>query len=634
MKHLALVTLVAVGSPAFAQSVWTAPSTLKIRPSDAAGSATSANLEAAGNEFEAFHVVVDGGAGGAKAVTVSADVLTGPSGATIGDVRVYREAWYNATQASYQSSPTGRWPDAMIPAVDEIANETRNAFPYDVPAHEQQPIFVEYHVPANAAPGWYSGTVHVTGGASAEVPVKLYVHAFSLPSTASIRTAFGIGYNDACIAHFGSLAACGGEAGSQALLSAYTRLALDHRISLTDVASVPPVAKADGTYDWGAWDATYGPMLDGQMGGRLSGARLTSMRYTWTPDQAHFAEWAKHFRAKGWFDRTFDYTCDEPPAGCSWGDIPARAALVHAADPAFQTLVTTPMTKAQANDLLGSVDILVPTDNGLDPMPPDANNRASYDAWLAEAPQHDVWIYQSCDSDGCNGPGGATQSTWPGYMIDGPAVQNRAFEWQAWKQKVQGELYYDTTYAFTHGDAWNTQYYFGGNGDGTLFYPGTPARIGGTTPIPIASLRLKMAREGQEDYEYFKALADAGDAAMADAEANALSPSAYNLVADAGAIDAARHRMAVRIEALTGKSPPPMNEAPVTDAPGTGGNGATSGDAPGATPSAGGGSQGGCSFAAGGAPSGAAFGLVALAALALARRRRQARALVHRSRAR
>jgi len=40
--------------------------------------------------------------------------------------------------------------------------------------------------------------------------------------------------------------------------------------------------------------------------------------------------------------------------------------------------------------------------------------------------------------------------------------------------------------------AWTDQYRFGGNGDGTLFYPGTPDRVGGTDPIPIESMRMKI----------------------------------------------------------------------------------------------------------------------------------------------
>ncbi|HEY2744441.1 MAG TPA: glycoside hydrolase domain-containing protein [Polyangia bacterium] len=643
MQTHKLVTLVAAlatlaSSSAFAQSVWTASATQKIRPTDAAGGGSSATLEAARNEFEAFHVVINGGSAGAKQVSVAADPLSGPSGSIIGEVHVFREGMYNVATPSNLQGTAGAWPDAMIPSVDEIDNQPRNAFPVDVAAGAQQPVFVEYHVPEGAAAGWYAGTVHVTGGVTADVPVKLYVHAFTLPSTSSLPTAYGIGWDDACTAHYGGYTQCGGDAGVQALNNRYTRFALDHRISLSEVVYSGPSQNSDGSYDWATWDATYGPMLDGGMGGALVGAKLTAVRYMWTVDQAHYAEWAKHFRAKGWLDRTFDYSCDEPPAGCAWSSINARTAMVHAADPDFTTLVTTQLAPATQNGVVAGIDALVPTDNLLDPMPPSTNTRTTYDPFLAISPQKKVWMYQSCDSDGCDGIGDATQSGWPSHMIDAPATQNRAMEWQAWRQKVSGELYYDTTYAFTRGDAWSAQYYFGGNGDGTLFYPGTPAKIGGTTHIPIASFRLKMIREGMEDYEYFKALSDAGDAAMADTEAAGLSPSAYNNMTDPAQIDAARHRIALRIEALTGQTPPPMDGAggstDTSGGSGVGGNGASSGDtgagmpAPTATSATGG--HGGCAMAGGAGDASMALVLFALALAATIGRRVPAGARVRR----
>jgi hypothetical protein len=141
---------------------------------------------------------------------------------------------------------------------------------------------------------------------------------------------------------------------------------------------------------------------------------------------------------------------------------------------------------------------------------------------------------------------------------------------------------------------------------------------------------MKLIREGMEDYEYFKALADAGDPAMADAEAEGLSPSAYNNMNDPAAIDAARHRMALRIEQLTGKTPPPMGDTTsgsATGDTGTGGNGATTGDSSPAPAASGGssGGGGGCAFAAGSAPSWAELLLLALAAALLVSRRQLAR---------
>src|SRR2546423_15282559 len=106
MRHAVIVTIVALttATPAIAQTVWVAASSQKIRPTDPSGAATTATLEAAGNEFEAFHLVVNGGAGGASGVSVAADALVGPKGAVIDDVRVYREAWYTTATASYQTS--------------------------------------------------------------------------------------------------------------------------------------------------------------------------------------------------------------------------------------------------------------------------------------------------------------------------------------------------------------------------------------------------------------------------------------------------------------------------------------------------------------------------------------------------
>jgi MYXO-CTERM domain-containing protein len=604
MQLLARVTAVAllvsplVSSIGYAQSVWVAPSTHKVRPGDAAGSGTSISLEAAGNEFEAFHVVVNGGTGGAKAISATASKLTGPGGATISDVRVYREAFYSVATQSNANGAAGLWPDAMIPAVDELDGQTRNAFPYDVAANTQQPLFIEYHVPPNATPGYYNGTVTVSGGASATVSVKLYVHAFSLPSTSSMPTAFGIGWDDACVAAYGSYTACGGDAGVIALNTKYAKFALDHRVSLSEVVYSGPSQNSDGSYDWTSWDGIYGPMLDGGMGGRLAGAKLTSVRYEWTVDQAHYAEWANHFASKGWLDRTFDYTCDEPPNGCAWNTIAPRAAMVHAANPNFQTLVTTSISLATSNSVLSSIDTLVPVIDYLDPSPPATNTRAQYDSWLGGSNKR-VWTYQSCDEHGCNVAGGDVTG-WVSYMIDAPATLNRAMAWQDWRQKVSGELYYDTTYAFTRGDAWSNQYYFAGNGDGTLFYPGTPAKIGGTSNIPIASLRLKMIREGQEDYEYFKLLADAGDATMADTEAAGLSPNAYNDVSDPSLVDASRHRMALRIEALTQQSPPPMTDTPDGGAGGSGGAGGGNGGVDGGAGGTGSGSGSGAGNGVGG----------------------------------
>jgi len=110
-------------------------------------------------------------------------------------VRLYREALIDLANASALDGGTGRWPDALVPDVDELVNERRNAFPFSVPAGETRALWIELFVPPGTAAGEYAGSVTVSwDGGAATVPVGLTVWPFTLPSTSSLRSAFGFTY--------------------------------------------------------------------------------------------------------------------------------------------------------------------------------------------------------------------------------------------------------------------------------------------------------------------------------------------------------------------------------------------------------------------------------------------------------
>ena len=112
-------------------------------------------------------------------------------------------------------------------------------------------------------------------------------------------------------------------------------------------------------------------------------------------------------------------------------------------------------------------------------------------------------------------------------MIDFGAA-NRVMQWLAWKYRMEGELYYSMNEAYGQdNDPWVDIRLFGGNGDGTLFYPGRPARIGGRSDIPIESIRLKLIREGMEDYEYLALLAQLDGRQAADQYADRIVKAPY-----------------------------------------------------------------------------------------------------------
>jgi Bacterial Ig domain/Domain of unknown function (DUF4091) len=536
-----------------------APAAIKILPTSSEPFSSVAEIHAAQNEFEAFQVIVTGPA---TSVTMVAPTLTDSAGDAIpaDDVRLYREEYVNITTASNDEGGTGRWPDALIPDVDETANEKRNAFPFDVPAGENRVVLVEVHVPQGQTPGDYHGTlaVRAAGLDTVNVPVTVRVWNFSLPSTSSLASTFGMGWNSACVAHYGSYEACGFDAGVERLHLMYARFLLDHRIT-ADVVYTGPTGCSGPDCDWTHFDALYGPLFDGtDTNLRLRGAKQTSIRYIWIPDPSRYQAWAQHFRQRGWFDRTYDYTCDEPSSGCAWSDIDSRATIVHGADPDFRTLVTTSIDDANANGVTQSINILTPIVNAMDDKPGfsdhSGNQRSRYNSFLLSNSRNELWWYQSCVSHGCFIQGGSYFSGWPSFVVDDSAVQNRAQGMLSWLYGMSGVLYYRVDLHLP--TAWSGGLYdFGGNGDGTLLYPGKPSVIGGQTDIPIASLRLKMMRDGFEDYEYMKLVSDLGDPAFAQQTGQALFPDVFSARQSPAALDAAREALAARILALKGSSP-------------------------------------------------------------------------------
>lgn len=500
---------------------WIASSMVKVRPSDSApGVAVGpAQLYAARNEFAPFQIVLYADQ---KVADVDVDVtdLRTSQGDSVSraHVMLYAEQYIDLKVPSSPDGAAGPWPDALVPRTDRYAGERRNAFPMSLQPSRNQPVWVEVYVPIGAAPGEYRGSVRILrhGAIESTIPVQLTVWAFTLPSTATLRSSFGLSGTTILKQHRG-------EYTSDEELYSFTRLyakaALLHRISIHGGSMVPPKNRADGSgvdIDWHSYDAEVGPFLNGTVMGRdepLYGARATSVEVRTpaafeTDEQrsAYMAAWVAHFRQKGWMDRLFLYLWDEPQPG----DLPkvaARGRICLRGAPDLQTLVTTPFNPTVRD----AVKIWVPLVNCLERRPGFDDYCAQTPAFASYAPEIEngksLWFYQSCASHGCNSRGNPYFIGWPSYMIDASGPANRVMQWVAWKFHIAGELYYGMNEAYAGHDPWTDIRLSGGNGDGTLFYPGRPSRIGGSTDIPIESIRLKLILEGMEDYEYLSLLA-------------------------------------------------------------------------------------------------------------------------------
>lgn len=538
-------------------------SAVKVRPTGTVSGAASAAIFAAKNEFEGFQVAVS--AVGSALSSVSAAMtgpLTGPNGTTIpaGNVTLYREGYYNVATPSDLEGATGRWPDPMIPAVDPIYRETRNAFPMSIPSGENRVIWVDIQVPQNAVAGVYTGSLDVWAGSlSARIPVQLKVLNFALPSTSSLKTAFGYTAGAECGL---SSSSCSTQEARAFAKQMFARTALDNRLTIAPAH----VWHLDG---WqGALtlfrDYTL-PLVKGTGPTRLPGARLTSYRVNMTRDY-NVGYWKAEAQLQGFENIAYVYGCDEPhyhpngsdPAG-NWVFCNSVLQKYQTAWPQVARMVTSHYQDARDNNGLALTDWMVPNqgwmharDNARNYDP--GNQRALYDNWLAGSSRRQVWLYTSCISHGCIENNNAETNGWWGYEIDAPAASSRAGGWLGFRYNVAGLLYYDTTVMAA--SAWDNQYAFTGNGDGTLWYLGTTARIGGAHPIPVESLRMKLLRDGMEDFEYLNFLRSRGLASQAQAIATSLFPAAYDTARSDAQIQAARKQLATLVAGLVGGPTP------------------------------------------------------------------------------
>ncbi len=530
--------------------LWTEDPNIKVRPGAVPGANRFITLKAAKNEYEPFQIVVyDDEGGSLQQVTASATDLEGPDGGAIeaGNISLYRVHLIEIKRGSHKperESDLGFWPDALIPFTDVYYGEQRNGAPFDVPAGEIRSIWVDVYVPADAAAGDYNGTVTVSaeGSPAIEVPVTLTVWDFNLPGKITVESSFGWSCSGCASGHerLGSTIP-----DRKALGTLYLKEALKHRMTLRgfdSCASLPYTYDAELdriVFDWSEHDAFVTPALDGALmdtGAEFTSASLPRPNLSDHQKVLYWRAYAEHYREKGWLEKLYLYLPDEPTPD-QYPDVAHLADLLHEADPDLRAMVTEQL----AEPLFGHIDIWCPDVPYFSDTFPTWPNPEDYP--LRQALGEEVWWYNCMSVQ--------FVMDWPNYFIDSQGLYARVFAWMTRKFGFTGILYWHTLYAWNQSgkDPWENQYEarFWCNGDGTLFYPGTPGKIGGTTDIPVSSIRMKMIREGMEDYEYFHILDEMGEEAFVNAEVGAFATKSWIWSHDSTRLFNIRERMAQRI---------------------------------------------------------------------------------------
>jgi hypothetical protein len=572
-----LVILALAALPQIAQastaSVTAYDSLAALRPEQAApsGGTQQATVSAARNETESFQLLIQASGGSLGGLQVDmAQSLRGPGGATIPaeDVTIYREGTYDVTQRSDGEGATGRWPDVLIPEKDVLYGETRTAFPVNLAAGAQLGVWVDVLVPQGQTAGSYTGSIAVSdsSGPLATVPIDLTVSDFTLPSTSSFKSAFHIDPWQICKAFTGDASCNGNQQQWWQLEALFGELGLDNRMTISNPYPTGFNAAPSSSSQRANFANYVVPLLQGtDPRVRLPGAKLTSFDAYWqcvTESTTCLGDWKNLAAEYGFSERFFLYNCDEPSGAAAWSQCASTAQKAEKSWPGVRKLVTADSSELASNGASSYTTIDTPLVNDMNSG--NTDRRPSYDNFLSRG-SNELWIYSSCMSFSCNETENPAWNGWPGYAIDEPASQAQAMGWMAFAYQASGELYYEATQSIS--TASTDQYYSGGNGDGNLFYAGTPTggngsiAIGGTHPIPLETIRVKRIRDGYQDNEYLRMLEaqDGRGAAMGVVEGlfGNLGHAMNSTTVSGPALEAARARLSAMIAPGSISTPEP-----------------------------------------------------------------------------
>lgn len=432
-------------------------------------------------------------------VTVKAAPLRNLSGATL-DLTVSLVGYVNIPLPTPDGYNTpGDYPDILYPLKS-----------FEVAAGKNQSVWLTSWVPRDAQPGVYEGAIAINDdrGLIARVPVSVRVYSAVLPKQALLKTAFGYGpWEIEKPKYYG--ASWAGSEKEEAFLRqmiSYRMTPVNNDIGGTLRSLKDAITKdVDGQWkaDWTAFDQEVEKrQKEGWTQFFLSHLPLS----WWNPDSdrnltVELNRWGKvsqdeqgqilrllnaHLVEKKWA-HLFAYKCfDEPSINPNNEKfIREFADFFHENAPDLRLLMIT--TDCREKNLAKEYPLYtwVPHLPGLDLDP-------GYEEFLKERQKmgEQAWFY-ICETRTFHE---ISQRYADAAPIDRTGTSQRSLGWLAWRNHLDGFLYWNVT-------AWD---YRGGydhpenahKGEGVLFYPDLKNH-----GVPFPSIRAELLRDGFEDYD-------------------------------------------------------------------------------------------------------------------------------------
>ncbi|MGL4611062.1 MAG: glycoside hydrolase domain-containing protein [Trueperaceae bacterium] len=482
-------------------------------------------LRAAKNETESFQLVVRAPLGGLSNVRVRVEPFRNEAGETLPSPTLYREhyVYAHSVEREYYKRDTytatnipggaGWYADALIPfevnnSGADDSNARFKAQPFNVASSQNQPIWIDVYVSADAAAGRYESTYTVSSD-EGEVSgnVSLEVWDFTLPESPSLGSSFLVW--------------------EQNNLATYKEL-LNHKL-MPDY--VEREFQSELIEDYGLRLLRLG---------FVGGASYKDC--TMNPPPA-LSEVENNVAAQDQRLSLYIYPADEitdcleiTPEVRAWGDV-AHAANVKQLIPMFPRSDLYEGGEKSAVDIwvIYATQLMTPgaqnlNTQNLNTQNPDAQ-KIIQDV-LAKGDE--VWSYTAL----------AAEPYAPQWALNYGAFDHRLLAgFISMRYGMTGLLYWRV-------DNWSEDPWWAPRvasdpsnypaGEGMLLYPGDAVGIDGVVP----SIRLKWLRDGVEDYEYGQLLNDASKEDALQSIVMSVARDWYHWTRDVSVLETAREQLA------------------------------------------------------------------------------------------
>ena len=384
----------------------------------------------------------------------------------------------------------GWWPDPMIPVA--------SGEPFELRGGETRPLILDVHVPADAAPGRYRGSVEITAGGKTErVPVNVTVWRLTMPDRRHLPALYDLRGGR------GKSPFAGADAAT------WCRFLARYNVSPSFIVTPPSFGYEDGkvTMDTTEFDKLAHLVLDELHVGMLYTPNRTFYACGWayppnkifgldpfTPEYVKawkeaYRLFVDHLTEKGWRDRFVYYISDEPHQS-SDVTIQGIAKIADMARDVAPDVLVYSSTWHYIEGLAGHLTLW------------GAGPQGSFapDKFEARRAAGDRFWYTTDGQMCTDTPFLAIERLLPWFCFKYgcEAYEFWGVSWWTYNPWERGWH----TFINQSSDGKEFRWVRYPNGDGFLAYPGED--IGLKEPAP--SIRLVAAREGVDDYEVLLAL--------------------------------------------------------------------------------------------------------------------------------